>query len=231
MRLNKFIAANSPFSRRKADELIKEGKVFVNDKKITELGTQIDSQKDKVKVLNKIIKAQTKFNYFALNKPSGYITTRNDEFKRKNIMDLLPKIENLKPIGRLDKDTEGLILISNDGDFINKITHPKFECEKEYFVKITGQLSAEEKIKLEKGINIEKRRTAPAKIIIDKTGKSQTHLKIVIHEGRNRQIRKMFASINHPVKYLQRIRIGHLTLDGLEKGKYRDLTQKEIDDY
>lgn len=231
MRINKFIATYSQFSRRKADELIQQGFVLLNNKQVQTLGIDIDPEKDIVKIDNKIISPQLKSGnfYLALYKPTGYLTTRSDEFGRKTVMDLLPKNQNLKPVGRLDYATEGLVLISNDGEFINRYTHPRYECEKEYLSTIYGELTPEEKQKTEKGIMIEGKKTAPSKIIIEKTSKDETVLRITIHEGRNRQIRKMFDSLNHPVKYLKRIRIGKIVLGNLEKGSYRPLTKEEID--
>ena len=143
-------------------------------------------------------------------------------------MELVPKIKNLKPVGRLDKDSEGLLLFSNDGEFINKYTHPKFECEKEYFVTISGGISAQNIKKLENGVKLEGKKTYPSQIKVKSASKNQTSLTIKIHEGRNRQIRKMFAYIKHNVKYLQRIRIGKIELGKLKKGKFRNLTPSEI---
>lgn len=228
IRLNKFISSNSTFSRRKADELIAEGKVFVNNKRIIELGTKIDSEKDKVMINNQIINVENEKIYLALNKPKGYITTRDDELGRETVMSLLPKIENLKPVGRLDIDTEGLLLFSNDGEFINKHTHPKFECEKTYYVIIFGELNNNEKQQLEDGIFIEGKLTSKSKIKILKKDNIATVLTIEIHEGRNRQIRKMFGYFDHNVKYLKRIKIGKILLGSLEKGKFRKLTKKEV---
>lgn len=231
MRINKFIAAYSQFSRRKADELIQQGHVFLNNDQVKTLGVNIDPEKDILKIDNKIISPQSQSEkiYLALYKPAGYLSTRSDEFGRRTVMLLLPKITNLKPVGRLDYNTEGLILISNDGEFINHNTHPRYEREKEYTSIIDGQLTAEEKQKIEKGIVIEGKKTSTAKIIIEKTSKIETVLRITIHEGRNRQIRKMFDSLNHPVKYLKRIRVGNIVLGDLKKGSYRHLTKQEID--
>lgn len=229
MRINKFIANNSQISRRKADELILEGKVFVNGEKVQTPGIEIDPETDKVKIDNETIELNEEKIYLALNKPAGYISTRKDEQDRKTIMELVPEGKNLKPVGRLDKDTEGLIILSNDGEFINKLTHPKFECEKEYYTIIKGTLTGEEKRKLENGIMIEGIRTSNSKIHIIKEYEKQTVLTIIIHEGRNRQIRKMFASVSHDVKYLQRIRIDKIKLGTLAKGNYRILTNNEID--
>ncbi|MBI4231892.1 rRNA pseudouridine synthase [Candidatus Peregrinibacteria bacterium] len=231
MRINKFISSNSEYSRRKADELIENGDVKLNGKIIKKLGTEIDETKDLIEVKGKPIKANNEKLYIALNKPSGYVTSRNDEQNRKTVMELVPKNKNLKPVGRLDLNTEGLLLLSNDGDFINKLTHPKYECEKEYYVTIEGELTPREKKRLEQGILIEGKRTSKAFLKITESSKSETFLRIVIHEGRKRQIRKMFASVNHPVKYLQRVRIGQIKLGTLKKGSYRLLTNQEINVY
>lgn len=231
MRINKFIASNTGFSRRKADELISEGRVKINNEKIKKPGIDIDPTQDKVKIDDKAINIQNSREkiYLAFNKPAGVITSRSDELNRKTVMDYLPKIPNLKPVGRLDKNTEGLILASTDGEFINRHTHPKFECEKEYYVRIAGELLDLEIKKLQIGIMMGGKKTSPAKINIIKRNVGETNLKIVIHEGRNRQIRKMFDYISHPVKYLQRIRIGEILLGNLPKGKFRELTNQEIE--
>ena len=230
MRINKFISANSKHSRRKADELIENGKVKVNGEIVKEMGLQVEPENDSVEVDGKKINSHSEEIYFALNKPEGYVSTRSDEHGRPTIMDLLPNIPSLKPVGRLDIESEGLILISNDGKFINQHTHPKFECEKEYLVKITGVLSDEEKENLEKGVMIDDKKTSPAKVYIQKKKKNESTVKIIIHEGRNRQVRKMFAKVGHPVKYLKRLRIGSIELGKLRKGTFRNLSKKEIDD-
>ena len=232
MRINKFIALNTSFSRRKADELIKNKRVFLNNKLVENLGVDVNPEKDKITIDKKeITSSKTDLIYIALNKPSGFICSRAENLNRKTVMELIPKKMNLKPVGRLDKDTEGLILFTNDGDFIYKHTHPKYELEKEYFVIVTGDLTISKQGILENGIIIENKKTAPAKIRIEKREKISTTLKITIHEGRKRQIRKMFDYVGCPVKYLQRIRIGHLHLGTLEKGKFRNLTEQELNAY
>ncbi len=232
MRLNKFIATHTNFSRRKADELISKGVITINDKKVDKLGTQIDPQKDIVKINNNKVSATQNFIYIALNKPAGMVTTREDEFGRKIVTDLIPKNLNLKPAGRLDFESEGLLLFSNDGDFIFRVTHPRFEHEKEYFVTIKGILKNKDKEKLEKGLNLKNIKTSPAKIKIIKEisvkNSQETLANIIIHEGKKRQIRNMFACLGYPVKYLQRIRIGNVVLGDLKKGQFRNLTEKEI---
>ena len=230
LRLNKFISSHSKYSRRKADELIEERQVTINGK-TAELGTKVDPENDSVKVKGTLVQQTKTRVYYALHKPKGYITTRNDEHDRKTVMELMPDIENLKPVGRLDMDTEGLLLLSNDGEFINRITHPKYECEKEYFVIIKGKLTDIEQKNLQDGVRIDGKKTSPAKIYIVKEDESTTTLTMKIHEGRNRQIRKMFAQVKHYVKYLQRISIGKIKLGHLKKGAYRKLTQKEADAY
>lgn len=229
-RLNKFIAEHSSVSRRKADELIASDMVFVNGKLVNSLGTKIDPQNDKVTI--KGIKLETGFQatYLALNKPQNYICTKEDELGRKTIMDLLPQIANLKPVGRLDKDTEGLILISNDGDFINKQTHPKYNKEKEYYVELNGNIKIEDIKKLERGIELEEKKTSPAKIKLLEKDNSTSYLTITIHEGINRQIKKMFMKLGFTVNYLKRIRIGKIFLGNLKTGEYRPLNKFEIYD-
>lgn len=228
IRINKFIANNSEYSRRKVDELLEEGKVFVNGQKIQDLGTQIDPTTDTISIEGKTINAGEEKIYLILNKPKNYLTTRSDELERKTVMDLIPEYQNLKPAGRLDKDSEGLLILTNDGDYINQLTHPKHKFEKEYIVEIDGKLKKSHQEKLEKGIIIDQRKTAPAKIKINKISERKTNLTIIIREGRNRQIRKMFAQLNYPVKYLQRIRIGNIELGSLKTGEFRHLTKNEI---
>ncbi len=231
MRLNKFISTHTEYSRRKADELIDSGIVLINGKTVAQLGTQIDPIIDRITIKNVPVTPSDSFTYIALNKPKGYITTRSDELNRKTVLELIPKDKTLKPAGRLDKDTEGLLILSNDGDFINTLTHPKNECGKHYNIRLSGELTTEQKEKLERGVRIDGRRTYPSEITITKISPTGTLLKMVIHEGRNRQIRKMFASINHTVKYLQRTRIGKIKLGTLALGKYRRLNPKEINAY
>ena len=228
MRINKFISLHTGYSRRKADQLIDEKRVKLNGKILTKLGTVVDIESDTVKIDDKKVEISNEKNYIALNKPAGYVTTREDELNRKTVMELIPQIINLKPVGRLDKDTEGLLLFSNDGDFINKLTHPKFECEKEYYVEIKGKLERKNKELLENGIVLDGKKTMKAKIEIKNTDINQTILIITIKEGRKRQIRKMFDYIKHPVKYLKRLRIGSIKLGSLKKGEFRFLNKKEI---
>lgn len=227
MRINKFIAGNTEFSRRKADELIKSGAVIVNGK-IAEIGLEVGPS-DNITINGKPIETGKDKIYIAINKPAGYITTRNDPQGRKTIMDLLPEFKNLKPAGRLDYDSEGLLILSNDGDFINQLLHPKFICEKEYFVIVSPPLSDKNKQLLENGVMVDDKLTSKSKITILKQKSEETHLTIIITEGRKRQIKKMFKEVGSRVIYLKRLRIGKIELKSLKKGHFRHLTGKEID--
>lgn len=224
MRLQRYIALNSSYSRRKAETLIEQGRVSVNGEIVTKLGTQIDPESNpKVAVDGEIIKPKKGTITLMLNKPSGYITTRSDTHSRKTVMDLIP-YKDVFPVGRLDRDTEGLLLLTNDGDLAYKITHPKFKHEKEYIVKSKNELTEDQKNKLEKGVTIDGKKTSPCKVTMKK---GVCH--ITIHEGRKRQIRRMFEEIGNPVIYLMRVRIGKLPLGSLKKGKFRILNADEID--
>lgn len=202
--------------------------VKVNGKIVTKLGTKVDPNKDTIKFKNKLIKISDKKVYLLLHKPAGYICTAKDTHERKTIFELLPKTERLFSIGRLDKDSEGLIIVTNDGDLSYLLTHPKYGIEKEYYVECRGQVSKGEKEKLEKGIMVERKKTSPCKIKIIEATEKKTRLRITIHEGRKRQIRNMFEIIGHKVHYLQRTRIGDIKFKGLAKGKFRSLKKDEI---
>ena len=219
IRLNKFLAQSGITSRRKADELIESGKVSLNGTPMTILGTKIDPQTDIITVEGhpEPIKQIQDFLYVAMNKPTDYITTQKDDLHRQEILDLVPKAlqnKGLKPIGRLDKDTEGLIILTNDTELINQLTHPRYEREKEYKAIIESQLTPAHKERLEEGILLpeEENPTLPCKIKVLETTTQQTTLSITLKEGKKRQIRKMFKQIDQPVIYLQRIRVGNLTL-------------------
>lgn len=235
IRLNKAIAMGGIASRRKADELIQAGKVKVNNKVIVELGYKV-SELDKIEIENKQIKAE-EFKYILFYKPCGYITTRKDEFNRKIIYEILPPdFKNLKPVGRLDRDSEGLLLLTNDGDFINKILHPKNKVKKTYIVKILQSLNAETanfiEEKMLSGVVLDGKRCIPDSIrqIIPSNIKDRKHamFEIVIHEGINRQVRRMFQVLGYTISELKRIKVGELSLGKLQLGKYKELNKKEI---
>lgn len=228
MRLNKFLSNSGVASRRKCDELISQGKVFVNGKVVSELGLQINEKKDKVTVEGKQIKLPSSFVYIKLNKPKGYACTAHDEKGRKTIYELIDTDERLFSIGRLDYDTEGLILLTNDGDFANKVAHPKYAIEKEYRVTIEGQIKESELAVLRKGVVIDGERMPSAKVEFLSADDKFTKLSVVIDEGQNRQIRRMFEAIGRSIRLLKRVRIGRVRLGGLKRGDYRDLTEDEL---
>ncbi len=228
MRLNKFLSNSGVASRRKCDLLIKEGKVYVNGKLVTELGTIINEKKDKVTVDGERITLPSSFVYIKLNKPKGYACTAHDEKGRKTIYDLIDTDERLFSIGRLDYDTEGLIILTNDGDFANKVSHPKFSIEKEYRVTIEGDIKESELAVMRKGVVIDGERLPSARVNFLSSENGFTKLSVVIDEGQNRQIRRMFEAIGKSIRLLKRVRIGSVTLGRLRRGDYKDLTEDEL---
>lgn len=229
MRLNKYMALCGVSSRRKSDELIKNKKVKVNGKIIDELGVDIDIDVDIVEVEDKKISLENKKIYIMLNKPEGYVTTVKDQFDRKSVIDLVKNVsERIYPIGRLDYETSGLLLLTNDGDLTYKLTHPKHEVVKTYIGRLKGAPSKNEITRFEKGLKIEDYTTAPAKFKILKVEEKTSLCEIKIHEGKNRQIRKMCDAIDHPVFSLKRISMGDIKLGDLKKGEWRHLTKDEI---
>lgn len=231
MRINKYIALCGVASRRKAEELILAGRVTVNDEVMTELSYQVDEENDIVKVDDKLIKEENKLVYILLNKPEGYITTVKDQFNRPSVLDLVSDIkERVYPIGRLDYETSGLLLLTNDGDLTYKLTHPKHEIDKTYVARVKGKLTKEEIERFKTGLEIEDYTTAPAKLKVIKYDEQRDSslLEIKIHEGKNRQVRKMCKAINHPVLRLRRSSMGKIKIGDCEIGKYRYLTEDEI---
>lgn len=228
MRLQKYLAEAQVASRRKAEEIILEGRVNVNGKKVTELGTKVESEIDEITVDGKKVEICEKMVYIMLNKPEGCVTTVKDQFGRKSVIDYVKDIgERVYPVGRLDYDTSGLLIITNDGELTYRLTHPKHNIEKTYIAEVDKVPDEEAMEKFRNGIIIDGRKTAPAKIKIIKKSKLTT-LNIKIKEGRNRQVRKMCAAIGCNVIMLKRIATGNLELGNLEKGKYRYLTDEEI---
>lgn len=229
MRINKFIASSGVASRRKADELIAQGKVKVNNQVLRELGYDV-KEGDKVSVDGKLIAISEKKVYIVLNKPTGYVTTVNDQQGRPTVMDLITDIEErIFPVGRLDYNTSGLLIFTNDGDFAQKVSHPVHELGKTYRAKVQGIVSREKIARLRRGVDIGGFVTSPAKVEIYKELPKQTVVDITIHEGKNRQVRKMFKVIGNPVLELERIAIGEIKLGRLARGGYRNLTKKEIE--
>ncbi|MDY6065027.1 MAG: pseudouridine synthase [Finegoldia sp.] len=227
MRINKYIASSGYCSRRKADELIKAGKVSINDRVLDDLSYQVKAG-DIVRVNGKILKEEEKFIYIALNKPVGYVSTTKDPHAEKTVTDLVDFKSRLYPIGRLDKDSRGLIILSNDGDLTYELTHPSFNHSKEYEVLIDSPIKKAEIEALENGPVIDGYKLNKSKIQVIKSKKNSSLLRIIISEGRNRQIRKMFKSIGKNVIDLKRVRIGNYRLEDLKEGSYRVLDKDDI---
>ena len=229
IRLNKYIANTGISSRRGADELIKAGKVKVNGHIITEPGLTVNDH-DKIEVDNHKIKARAK-KYVIFNKPPGYITTTTDPQNRRTIYSLLPsEIHHLKPAGRLDKDSSGLLILTNDGELIQLLTHPKKQIPKVYRVMVEGRVTKQELLEMKKGIEIEEGKIAYANASIMSFKEDNTILEVVLHQGYNRQIRRMTEKLNHPVLSLKRITHANITVIGLNKGEYRFLNRQEVQD-
>ena len=230
-RLQKFIANQGICSRRKAEEYITSGRIKVNGNVIMELGTKIDPNKDIIEVDGKkISNISGKKVYILLNKPIGYVTTTRDQFNRNTVLDLVNIKEKVLPVGRLDMYTSGAIILSNDGDFIYKITHPKYEVEKTYNVTLKGQVTDEEIEQLRNGVQIENYVTGKAKVKILRIDKENdlSRVEIIIHEGKNREVRKMCEAIGRKVLALHRTKIGNISVKDLRLGTWRYLKPNEI---
>lgn len=227
-RLQKAISESGYTSRRKAEELIKNGKVSVNGKLITEMGYQV-SGKDTIEVNGTIINREEK-EYILLYKPRGVVTTTSDEKNRKTVLDLIDTTKRIYPVGRLDYDTTGALLLTNDGELTNILIHPSNDVEKVYVAKIEGILSKDDITKLSKGVIVDGKKTAKAVVKVEKVDKKNnvSYVKLIIHEGRNHQVKKMFESLGYTVIKLKRENFAFLNLNGLKSGEYRYLTTHEV---
>lgn len=227
-RLQKVIANAGFCSRRKAEELIMHGKVMVNGEKILELGKKVEPT-DIITIDGMMLKREEK-EYVLLYKPRGVVTTTSDEHDRKTVLDLVDTNKRLYPIGRLDYDTTGILLLTNDGELANLLMHPKNKIDKVYIAKVKGFVTKEEVMKLSRGVLIDNKKTAPAKVRVRKYDKktNTSIVEITIHEGKNHQVKNMFLAVNHEVIKLKRERIAFLDLSGLKSGEYRYLNHKEV---
>ena len=230
MRLEKFLSESGIASRRDAKKYISDGRVSVNGERVLIPGTHIAPQRDEITFDGEPIRGKPNQIYLMLNKPAGYVTTVRDERGRPTVMALVSDIsERIYPVGRLDLDTEGLLLMTNDGDFAHRILHPSHETEKTYFAWVAGHPNRQTIQGLREGIEIEDGITAAAQVNQVGRREGESQFKVIIHEGRKRQIRRMFHAIGHEVIYLQRVRIGSLSLGRLPIGEYRPLTPTEIE--
>lgn len=229
MRINKYIAQSGLCSRRKADELIINGNVKVNGAVMKEPGYDVRKE-DTVEVNGRRVEAETAPVYVLINKPLGMVTTVSDDKDRLTVMEVVKDIDaRLFPVGRLDYNTSGALIMTNDGDLAYRLTHPKHEVYKTYRARVAGVLSAEKAARLRKGVDIGGFVTSRAKVSVVKGNQHSTIVEISIHEGKNRQVRKMFAAVGNPVQELERIAIGDIRLGHLRPGHYRKLTREEIE--
>ena len=232
MRLNKFLSTAGVASRRKCDELIKDGKICVNGEVQSNLGTVIDEKKDVVEYLGERVNLPSSFIYLKMNKPKGYACTASDEKGRKTIFNLLEdKSVRLFNVGRLDYDTEGLIFLTNDGEFANSVIHPKFQIEKEYIVTVEGAMKESEFAVLRKGAVVNGERMPSARVNPISFDGKVTKLSVVITEGQNHQVRRMFEAIGRDIKLLKRVRIGSVHLGNLYRGKTKPMTAEEVESF
>ena len=234
IRLQKYLASAGVASRRKCEELILDGKLEVNGKIITELGTKIDPKKDEVKYNGKIVKSEEEKVYILLNKPIGYVTTAKEQFGRDMVLDLVKVNKRIVPVGRLDMYTSGALILTNDGEFVNKLTHPSHEIDKTYNVTVKGIVTKEEIENLKKGVLIDDDYiTKPAKVKILKIDEEKkiSRIQITIHEGKNRQVRKMCEAIGKKVLALHRCKIGNIDVKSLKLGEWRYLSKKEVEKF
>ena len=228
-RLQKIISAAGITSRRASETLILNGQVAVNGVVVTELGTKADPAKDRITVNGTLLKVSEQRLYILLNKPAGYMTTLDDPEGRPLVTDLLQEInERVYPVGRLDYNTEGLLLLTNDGEWANKLMHPRHEIDKEYHVRVRGKVHKSQLDQLAEGVEIDGKKTAPATAILIKDGEQNDWLAITIHEGRNRQIRRMCEAVSLSVVRLKRVRYGSLVLGVLKSGQFRLLSETEV---
>jgi len=231
VRLQKILSAAGVASRRAAEKLIVAGHVSVNGDTVTELGSRADPDADDIRVDGRRI-GKPRRHYIALHKPRGYVTTRSDPEHRPTVLDLLGTKEYIYPIGRLDYDSEGLLLLTNDGEFAERLMHPRYGVDREYEARVRGVPEPAAVRRLAQGIAIEARRTAPAEVHLVETGRGargdQSIVSIVLHEGRTRQVRKMCEAVGHPVVRLRRVRIGPIRLGALKPGEFRQLSRAEV---
>jgi pseudouridine synthase len=228
-RLQKVLARAGIASRRESEKLILAGRVAVNGKVVRELGTKVDVEADEIRVDTELIQTPKRSVTFLINKPKGYFSTTKDELGRKTVLDLLPPSDRrLYPVGRLDEDSEGLLLLTDDGTLTNLVTHPRYGVPKTYDLRIRGHLGAAEVKRVESGVWLAEGKTGPTRIRIRKRGREVSRVEVTLTEGRNRELRRIFARIGHPVLSLKRVRIGKLTGRGLRLGQWRKVTAAEL---
>ncbi len=227
LRLNKFLSDAGIASRRKADELIASGAVKINRKTVTELGTRVDPEKDTVTVNDKIVNRRQRFTYVLLNKPKDCITTTSDEKGRRTVLDIVKLRDRIYPVGRLDRDTTGVLLLTNDGELAHRLMHPKYEIKKAYKVTLSKPMTARDAAKLKRGILLEDGVTVECEVY-SLGGSKSVEAGIVIHEGKNREVRRMFEKLGYEVQKLNRMGYADLTAQGMRRGEWRYLARQEV---
>jgi 23S rRNA pseudouridine2605 synthase len=229
MRLNRFLARAGVASRRTADRLIATGRVRVNGSIVTSMGAKVDSGSDSVEVDGRPVALPEALTYVILNKPPGYVVTLSDPQGRPTVADLVADVDaRIVPVGRLDAQTEGLLILTDDGDLAHRVAHPSFELDKVYEVVASGVLSEASRERLESGIELDGRMTAPAAVRVLSCSRNTTIAEVTIHEGRKRQVRRMLEAVGHPVRRLKRTRVGPLTLGDLPSGRWRPMSAVEL---
>jgi len=229
VRLNKFLSLAGVASRREADRWIVQGRVSVNNKIVDELGFKIDEERDVVQVDGRKVQVKPTPVYILLNKPAGHLVTLKDPFRRPVVRSLLPaSLGRVFPVGRLDLESEGLLVLTNDGELAHRLSHPRFGVKKVYLVKVKGEPNKEVLSRLERGIYLEGRKTAPAKAALLAPGQKSSWLRLELQEGRKREVREMCAAVGHPVQELRRVEYAGLVLKGLKPGQWRQLGPPEV---
>ena len=232
LRLQKIISQAGVASRRAAEKLIADGRVTVNGEPVTAMGSKADPAEDDIRVDGRRIRSAERLRYLLLYKPAGYVTTRSDPQRRRTVIDLLRGVrEYVYPVGRLDYDTQGLLLLTNDGDLAARLTHPRHQVDRTYEAYVAGMPDDEAIDRLRRGIPLDGRRTLPADVLLVNKGRRDQKgvLVITIREGRNRQVRRMLEAVGHPVESLRRIRFGPLGIRGLKPGEWRELSEVEVE--
>jgi 23S rRNA pseudouridine2605 synthase len=226
-RLDKYLANRGVCSRRDVEAFLSDNDITVNGNRVMEPGTRIDPKEDDIRIHGEEI-VQPSFVYFLLNKPKGFISTTSDEYDRKNVIHLIPTKERIYPVGRLDKDTTGLIILTNDGELTNLLTHPRYHVDKTYQLEITGKVTHNQLDKLRKGVLLDDGMTSPAEVVVVSETTSTATLEMKIHEGKNRQIRRMSNAVGIELLSLSRIQFGPISKGDLKEGEYRMLNGQEI---
>jgi pseudouridine synthase len=229
VRLNKFLALAGVASRREADRWILQGRVSVNNQVVEELGLKVEEDHDVVRVDGRKIQVKPKAVYILLNKPAGYLVTLKDPFRRPTVRNLLPaSLGRVFPVGRLDLETEGLLVLTNDGELAFRLSHPRFGVKKVYLAKVKGEPNRGALLRLERGVHIEGEKTAPAKAVLLAPGQQSSWLRLELREGRKREVREMCRAVGHPVLELRRVEFGGLALSNLKPGQWRHLEPGEV---